>query len=561
MAQVTKGSFNTSDYGNRYLTFSWEKTGSSTSGCYTDIKWTLKGAGGGTSNYYYAGSYKLVIDGDTVFTSADRIQLFNGTEVASGTKRIYHNNSTGNKTFSAYAEMAIYYKTINATGEGSWELPTIPRYASISHSLSSKTETSVNINWSSDSTCDYLYYSKNGGSSWAGIDIADGKSGTYTISGLSANTTYNIKTRVRRKDSQLTSDSSSLSVTTYNYPHCTNSPNFTIGDLLTLSFYNPLSRLISVTFIGGNDEELATDTTAKTTLSGYNSETFIDKLYESIKSSNIGIYKIKVTYNNVSKTRNNGNYYQTNPSDCEPDFENFTYKDTNTKSTDITGNDQVLIKGFSNVDVTISSANKMVATKHAEPSRYIATMDGLSANAQYSESDITFNVGTILNAGTKRLTVNAYDSRDNYKEAYKDITVLDYAKPVVNVDVSRLNKFENETTLKVNGTLTKLIINDTDKNALQNVSYRYREVGGNWSEWTTINTTVVDNKFTCSDVILSLDNSKAFDFEVKATDKLDEGLNTSSVDIGVSIFLVSTNMKACYINNQKIIMYDVIKEW
>ena len=92
---------------------------------------------------------------------------------------------------------------------------TIPRYATVSHSLSGRTSSSLTISWSSDSTIDYIWYSKDGGASWTGIDITDGSSGSYTITGLASNTTYNIKTRVRRKDSQLTTDSSTLAVTTH----------------------------------------------------------------------------------------------------------------------------------------------------------------------------------------------------------------------------------------------------------------------------------------------------------------------------------------------------------
>jgi len=92
---------------------------------------------------------------------------------------------------------------------------TIPRYATSNQWLSSRTSSSLTIGWSSDNTIDYIWYSKDNGASWTGIDIADGTSGSYTITGLASNTTYNIKTRVRRKDSQLTTDSSTLAATTH----------------------------------------------------------------------------------------------------------------------------------------------------------------------------------------------------------------------------------------------------------------------------------------------------------------------------------------------------------
>jgi hypothetical protein len=71
------------------------------------------------------------------------------------------------------------------------------------------------MNWSSDSTIDYIWYSKNNGTNWTAIGSVNAKSGSYTISNLSPSTTYQIKTRVRRQDSQLTTDSAALSVSTY----------------------------------------------------------------------------------------------------------------------------------------------------------------------------------------------------------------------------------------------------------------------------------------------------------------------------------------------------------
>lgn len=558
MAQVTKGSFNTEDYGGRYLTFSWEKTSHSSSGCYTDIKWTLKGAGGGTNNYYYAGSFKLVIDGDTVYTSATRIQLFNGTEVASGTKRIYHANN-GTKSFSAYTEMAIYYKTINATGEDSWELPTIPRYATVSHNLSSNDENNITMTWSSDSTCDGLWYSTNGGSSWTGVSIGASTSGRYTIGGLIAGTKYNIKTRVRRKDSQLTTDSSNFVVTTYDYPHCTNSPDFIIGSELTLSIYNPLKREYTLIIEGANGKTKEAGLYKDESLTGFNHESWVDWLYSTIPANTNSRYKVHVKYNNVTKTRDNGNTYGINASACQPEFENFEYFDNNSAVTDILGSNQFLVKNKSVLVVEIPSGDKMKIKRWAEPEKYTAYLDTLSGDIIYSTSDTFREIGTPVTAGTLSLRVTAYDSRGNGKSVNKDVIIFDHDKPIINLDVSRLNNFEDTTTLSINGTYNRIVIDNVDKNTIKSVQYRYREVGGEWSSYTTAKTTVTAGKFTCNDITLSLDNTKSFEFEVIATDNFDTGNTGGIVDIGEAIFFISTNKKTCYINGEEVaIKKDVI---
>lgn len=119
------GSFNTSAYSGRYLTFSWTAEQSIINNAST-IKWELKGEGGTDTRWYYSGNFKVVIDGETVYSSADRIQLLKGTVVKSGQKIIYH-NTDGTRQFSAYAEAGIYTVAVNVSGSGTWTLDTIPR--------------------------------------------------------------------------------------------------------------------------------------------------------------------------------------------------------------------------------------------------------------------------------------------------------------------------------------------------------------------------------------------------------------------------------------------------
>ena len=129
---ATSGSFNTSGYEGRYLTFSWSLSSQSADTNSSVISWSLKGAGSASSSWYNAGNFKVVINGTTVYSSSTRIKLYNGTVVASGNFTINH-NSDGSKSFSASAQAGIYYVAVNCTGSGSWSLPTINRYALITY--------------------------------------------------------------------------------------------------------------------------------------------------------------------------------------------------------------------------------------------------------------------------------------------------------------------------------------------------------------------------------------------------------------------------------------------
>lgn len=135
---ASSGSFNTSAYEVRYLTFSWSIKSQSVTNNNTVISWTLKGNGADTNIWYITSNVKLTINGSTVYTNAGPISLTSGYLVASGTTTIAH-NTDGSKTFSAYCEAGIYYTAVNCTGSGSFTLDAIPRATSPTISATSTT--------------------------------------------------------------------------------------------------------------------------------------------------------------------------------------------------------------------------------------------------------------------------------------------------------------------------------------------------------------------------------------------------------------------------------------
>ena len=127
---ATSGSLSTTKYEGRYLILSWTATQSVEDNTST-IKWTLKGAGDAKSSWYYAGNFKVVIAGSTVYSSSTRIKLYKGTTVASGTKTISH-NTDGTKSVAMSAQAGIYTVAVNCSGSKKFTLTDIPRKATIS---------------------------------------------------------------------------------------------------------------------------------------------------------------------------------------------------------------------------------------------------------------------------------------------------------------------------------------------------------------------------------------------------------------------------------------------
>lgn len=123
---TTSGTFKTSAYDGACLQFDWMLKNQSVANNQSVITWTLKGAGIKSGYWYMAGPFKCVINGTTVYQSDTRIKLYTGTVVASGKLAIGH-DTNGSKSFSAYAECAIYVTSVNCKGSGSWSLPDIGR--------------------------------------------------------------------------------------------------------------------------------------------------------------------------------------------------------------------------------------------------------------------------------------------------------------------------------------------------------------------------------------------------------------------------------------------------
>ena len=129
---ATSGSFVTAEFEGRSLTFSWNRTAVNIANNTSTIAWSVTGSGSYTYGYVTCGDIDMVVNGTTVYNSSanDRVNIWSGTVVASGTSVISH-NSDGSKSFSASINAAIYNYAQNVTGSKTFTLDSIPRAASI----------------------------------------------------------------------------------------------------------------------------------------------------------------------------------------------------------------------------------------------------------------------------------------------------------------------------------------------------------------------------------------------------------------------------------------------
>lgn len=254
---ATSGSFSTSAVGNFYFTFEWSRTGYNSSRNEHYIHYNVY-AHNTPGNYRTVYEKNLWVNGGQQYYDTTGRQCYDGTLITSGDITVASYNSAGDGSFGASFSAGVGITPgSNCSGSGSWDLDRIPRYTSItSFSVSNISGndglTKVKFNWSASDACDWAWYSTDNGASWHDLP------NTNIVSGLSPNTGYNFKLRVRRADSQLTTDSNTVTKSTYDIAKITNVPNIEHGNSLKVDYSNPSGASIEIGLFKTNGTTMLT---------------------------------------------------------------------------------------------------------------------------------------------------------------------------------------------------------------------------------------------------------------------------------------------------------------
>lgn len=484
------------------------------------------------TSWYSAGQrIYATIDIDGLGTQTIYIPRYNynghnlpGSVFASGSFEITHNND-GSKVVNFGISFTDkqngnnngkYYTPGNGSRvSGTLTCSVIPRYASItSFSVSKRDETSVQFNYSVDASCDYAWYSKDNGSNWYGLP-SDG-----IVSGLSVGTGYNFKLRVRRTDSQLTTDSGTVYQETYGYPSINSAPNFTIGNQLTIGIYNPCNRNVAVYIKDPLGNEQSGGTTTGTSISGYNTQGWKDFLYKGIPNSQSGQYRVRLvcSYWGRDTTVNGGTYSIVGNE--TPNFSSSNITNVrDTLHTEITGDSSKFISGHNTLAGTITP---MSSSYSANFDYYSISATGIATQTKsYSSSNINF---TINNITTNQIKINAVDKRGLSKDATKDITIVPYSVPTLDIrNITRDGGVGDHIYLNVGGKYTNWS-GLAQNNSIQTLKYRYKSQNSStWSSWKTATGTVSSNGNWSINKLLddTFTNTQRYDLEVQVTDLLE----------------------------------------
>lgn len=396
--------------------------------------------------------------------------------------------------------------------------------------MSSVDETSIKFTWNASKACDGIQYSLNGGN-WVNGDWPQ-----TNITGLSANTQYSVKIRVKAQDSQLWTESSVKYATTYAYPYCTSAPDFKIGNNVKLDFYNPLNRSIQIRMWSYASEAFVSELI---TITGTSYTGFSDvksRLYSSIPSKPESQYNIDVHYGN-NKAIKVGGKYSINGNE-NPTFSNFTYEDTNATTKALTGNNQILVSGYSNLKATISTENKAYSNYGSPIKKYRLNVGSMSSVEKDYSSSAAVEL-SINKVNSPSITVTAIDGRSYTKQVPKTATFKAYFKPVIKsvAAIRSEGGVGSQVTLEFNGEWWNSNFGNA-ANSISNISYYYKKTTD--SSWTKGNIAIIptisENNFSGSVLIegpnsddKGFDVSTAYNIKMIVTDKLDSSNEYQSI--------------------------------
>lgn len=406
------------------------------------------------------------INGGTTWVAVGSVNATSGSYTISGL--------TAGTTYSIRTKLTRSANNTQVqTTTSSWST-----YKIVTQERTARTINSMEMKWTSSENVNYVWYSIDNGSTWTAVGSTSGTTGTYTIGSLTPNTTYQIKTRIRRSADTTLSISAKTDYTTYDIARITNLPdNLVIGNNATVEFTNPgLSSVALAIYNADASQALAPYRTVVQRPYTFNfTQEEITNLYNYLSNGTSGNIRYHL------RTYANGSYYydivtkkvSVNESTNKPTFTNFTYADTNSNVTTLTGNNQILVKGFSNVTVTISTANKAAAKNGTTMSRYRITIGSKSTEVAYSSNaDVTATINAVDSA---TILVEAIDNRGLSTIVSKTATFKEYSKPTITTaKIERENGIGTKALFNLEGKYWNDTFGSTT-NGIQSVYFRYKE--------------------------------------------------------------------------------------
>ena len=226
----------------------------------------------------------------------------------------------------------------------------------------------------------------------------------------------------------------------------------------------------------------------------------------------------------------------------DPVFNNFDCEDTNTVTKTLTGNNQKYIRKYSNLKVTITSANKMTTQNSATPKYYNIVVGNKIEKLDYSTSEIS---KTINNMDDNTVTVFAVDSRGNQKDKTKALDIVEYFETVLqSVKIERKEGVGETVLISLSGKYANIDFG-AKTNTVKSIQLRKKSKTetefGSWVEIKQLITINTENgTFSCDSKEITGQTftlGTEYDIEVQVKDEL--SLDTEPVSLNSGKVLLS----------------------
>lgn len=309
--------------------------------------------------------------------------------------------------------------------------------------------------------------------------------------------------------------------------------NFNIGETITIYTNRKSASFTHTAVIKFNGQTVRTQTGIDASYSWNTNE-----LFAKIPNQNQANGTVELTtYSGGTRIGTSAVNFTGYVVNSDPVFNNFDCEDTNTVTKTLTGNNQKYIRKYSNLKVTITSANKMTTKNSATPKYYNIVVGNKIEKLDYSTSEIS---KTINNMDDNTVTVFAVDSRGNQKDKTKALDIVEYSETVLQtVKIERKEGIGETVLISLSGKYANINFG-AKTNTVKSIQFRKKsKTETEFESWVEIKQLVTINTengtFSCDSKEITGQTftlGTEYDIEVQVKDELSSDTEPVSLNSG-----------------------------
>lgn len=322
--------------------------------------------------------------------------------------------------------------------------------------------------------------------------------------------------------------------------------NFNIGETITIYTNRKSASFTHTAVIKFNGQTVRTQTGIDASYSWNTNE-----LFAKIPNQNQANGTVELTtYSGGTRIGTSAVNFTGYVVNSDPVFNNFDCEDTNTVTKTLTGNNQKYIRKYSNLKVTITSANKMTTKNSATPKYYNIVVGNKIEKLDYSTSEIS---KTINNMDDNTVTVFAVDSRGNQKDKTKSLDIVEYSETVLqSVKIERKEGVGETVLISLSGKYANINFG-AKTNTVKSIQFRKKSKTdtefGSWVEIKQLVTIDTENgTFSCASKEITGQTftlGTEYDIEVQVKDELSSDTEPVSLNSGKVLLSALKNKGIC----------------